>query len=108
MLVQEGRLGCHRNPSSSGLKRPQVKSGPKPVDPTVDFRLSEGLIDLTNGFSLAGFHGIGGALETPPYTRVSQPSPEVEMARVNDAIGTVARIKVGSCSDTSSDQTLSI
>ena len=44
----------------------------KPVDPTVDFRLSEGLIDLTKGFSLAGFHGIGGALETPPYTRVSQ------------------------------------
>jgi len=37
----------------------------KPVDPTVDFRLSEGLIDLTKGFSLAGFHGIGGALETP-------------------------------------------
>ena len=37
----------------------------KPVDPTVDFRLSEGLIDLTKGVSLAGFHGIGGALETP-------------------------------------------
>ena len=43
----------------------------KPVDPTVDFRLSDGLIDLTKGFSLAGFHGIGGALETPPYTPVS-------------------------------------
>jgi hypothetical protein len=46
----------------------------KPVDPTVDFRLSEGLIDLTKGVSLAGFHGIGGALETPPYTPVSRDS----------------------------------
>ena len=44
----------------------------KPVDPTVDFRLSEGLIDLTKGFSLAGFHGIGGTLETPTYTPVSR------------------------------------
>jgi hypothetical protein len=31
------------------------------------FRLSNGLIDLTKGLSLAGFHGVGGAWQTPPY-----------------------------------------
>jgi hypothetical protein len=54
------------------LPSPEVEMARvKPVEPTVDFRLSEGLIDLTKGFSLKGFHGIGGALETPPYTPLS-------------------------------------
>jgi hypothetical protein len=58
---------------------PITASGPKvgivrvkPVDlSTVDFRLSEDLIDPTKGLSLAGFHGIGGALKAPPYIAVS-------------------------------------
>jgi hypothetical protein len=40
----------------------------KPVDLSNPiFRLSDRLIDLTKGLSLAGFQGIGGAWQTPPY-----------------------------------------
>ena len=39
----------------------------KPVDRTPpNLRLSNGLIDLTKGFSLSSSQGIGGAWETPP------------------------------------------
>jgi hypothetical protein len=41
----------------------------KPVELRApNFRLSKGLIDLTKGFSLTGFEGIGGVWKTPPYT----------------------------------------
>jgi hypothetical protein len=34
----------------------------KPLDsPTVDFRSSEGMVDLLIGFRLSSFHGLGGA-----------------------------------------------
>ena len=40
----------------------------KPVELRApNFRLSKGLIDLTKGFSLTGFEGIGGVWKTPPY-----------------------------------------
>jgi hypothetical protein len=86
---------CRRNPSSYGLntrgKRRQGNngSGRSPIEPitatlpeveiarvkpvdlsSVDFRLSEGLIDLMSGFSLGSFHGIGGAWETPSYIAI--------------------------------------
>jgi len=40
----------------------------KPVDLSKPmFRLSDRLIDLTKGLSLAGFHGVGGTWQTPAY-----------------------------------------
>src|SRR5258708_39373694 len=47
---------------------PQIEiAGVKPVDRTTpNLRLSNGLIDLTKGFSLSSSQGNGGAWETPP------------------------------------------
>ena len=36
-----------------------------PAAPTIQFRLSDGVVDLMNGFSLAASEGIGGTWKTP-------------------------------------------
>src|SRR5262245_40872476 len=37
-----------------------------PAAPMIQFRLSDGVVDLMHGFGLAAFEGIGGAWKTPP------------------------------------------
>ena len=58
-----------RAPEAMTMAVPQIEvARVKPVDLSApNFRLSDGLIDLMKGFSLAGFQGIGGAWHGPPY-----------------------------------------
>jgi hypothetical protein len=62
-------LSSMRAPEATTTTLPQIEiARVKPVDLSApNFRLSDGLIDLMKGFSLAGFQGIGGAWDTPPY-----------------------------------------
>jgi hypothetical protein len=62
-------LSSMRTPEATTMTLPQIEIvRVKPVDLSApNFRLSDGLIDLMKGFSLAGFQGIGGAWHGPPY-----------------------------------------
>jgi hypothetical protein len=59
-------LSSMRTPEATTMTLPQIEIvRVKPVDLSApNFRLSDGLIEL---FSLAGFQGIGGAWDGPPY-----------------------------------------
>ena len=61
-------LSSMRAPGPTTTTLPQIEiARVTPVDLSApNFRLSDGLIDLMKGFSLAGFQGIGGAWDTPP------------------------------------------
>jgi hypothetical protein len=70
--LPQQELSSTRAAEAMTMTLPQIEvARVKPVDLSdPNFRLSDGLIDLTKGFSLAGFQGIGGAWEMPPYIRL--------------------------------------